>query len=58
MLLLAAHEEEVGGARAEVADWMLVVTGDGACSVIAEVWQDRPSEESLVAGALLLSLNT
>lgn len=60
MLLLATDEEEVGGAKAEeeVADWMLVATGDIAFSVMAEAWQIRPSVESLVAGALLLSLNT
>lgn len=59
MLLLEMEEEEMGGAKAEeeVADWMLVAMGDGA-SVMAEVVQVRPSEESLVAGALLFSLNT
>lgn len=60
MLLFDTEDDEVGGAKAEeeeVADWMLVAMGDGA-SVIAEVWQVRPSEESLAAGALLFSLNT
>lgn len=60
-MLLLATEEEVGVVKVEeeeVADWMLVVTGDGACSVIAEVWQVRPSDESRAAGALLLSVKT